>query len=238
MMGERSSAMRTVVVVGVVGGVSGLAAGQSLFQQAPPPAPPAAPGAAAAAASAGLEGFSLIAVKPPEPREFRVHDLVTIIVNQSSKMTHDQSLDTEKKTTNSVSVESFLDLKQLLTELQWVDDVDETLDLIDLDTEQKFEGDGEFEREDRVTARLTAEVVDVKPNGTLVLEARTTMVTDKEEQTMLLSGVCRAEDVTEQNTIQSTQLSDLRLETRHSGDVRDASKKGIITRALEAIFNF
>ncbi len=222
---------------------SGVAAAQSLFQQqVMPPAPPTVEGAPGqdpvVNPVADLSGVSLYAVQPPRPRTVKIHDLVTIIVNQSSKMTHDQSLDTDKKVTEKAAVQAFIDYTLLLKELQFRSSTSTNLPEINVTGQNKFEGEGEFEREDRITARITAEVMDVKPNGTIVLEARTVVTTDKETQTMLLSGVCRIEDITDQNTVQSTQLSDLRLETRHTGDVKDAAKKGILTRILEGIVAF
>lgn len=222
---------------------AGSATGQSLFQQPVLPAAPATvegmPGSEPTLNPvAELSAVSLYAVQPPKPRTVKVHDLITVIVNQSSKMTHDQSLDTDKKLTSKAAVNAFLDYTLLLKELQFRASTGAPLPRIDVTGQNKFEGDGEFEREDRVTARITAEVVDIKPNGTIVLEARSVVSTDKETQTMLLTGICRHEDITAQNTVQSSQLFDLRLETRHEGDVNNASKKGFLTRILEGIVAF
>ncbi len=102
----------------------------------------------------------------------------------------------------------------------------------------KFEGEGEYERKERVTARITARVLEVKPNGTLLIEARTSIQTDSEKQTILLAGMCRSEDVSARNTVSSSQLFDLTLNIQHEGQVKKAAEKGLIPRALEAIFNF
>jgi flagellar L-ring protein precursor FlgH len=220
---------------------AGGAAGQSLYQQpVMPPAPPTVEGMPGEDPVinpvADLSGVSLYAVQPPKPRSVKVHDLITIIVNQSSKMTHDQSLDTDKKFSSNAAVDAFIDYTLLMKELQFRASTGSPLPEIDVSGQNKFEGDGEFEREDRVTARITAEVIDVKPNGTIVLEAKTE--TDKETQTMLLSGVCRHEDISAQNTVQSTQLFDLKLDTRHTGEVNNAAKKGILTKVLEGLVAF
>ena len=104
--------------------------------------------------------------------------------------------------------------------------------------ERDFTGTGDVEREDSLTARITAEVLDVKPNGTLVLQARKRIKTDDEEQMFVLAGVCRAEDVQADNTILSTQLYDLQLEKRHHGVVRDSTKPGWIPKLLDVVNPF
>ena len=102
----------------------------------------------------------------------------------------------------------------------------------------KFKGDGQFERKDNLTARVTAEVIDVKPNGTLVLEARKSRQQDEETYTLVLSGVCRSEDITKQNTVQSSQLANLDVKIESDGQVTKTGTKGLIPRIFETIFNF
>ena len=70
----------------------------------------------------------------------------------------------------------------------------------------------------------------------LVLEARSSIQTDEEIQVFVLSGNCRSDDITEQNTIQSSQLHNLNIVSKNEGEVRKSSKKGLIPRALEALF--
>jgi flagellar L-ring protein precursor FlgH len=187
---------------------------------------------------ADLDGVSLYAIQPLPPRQIQINDLVTIIVNQSSKIERDQTLETDKETSTQVDVNQFIDLGKLFTEGQFVASNSSRLPSIDVNSGRTFDGQGDMGREDRITARITAKVIDVKPNGLVVLEARASLFTDDEEQLMLISGICRVEDVTQSNTIQSTQLADLRLEVINGGEVRDAAKKGFITKALDAIFAF
>ena len=60
-------------------------------------------------------------------------------------------------------------------------------------------------------------MVDVKPNGTLILEATEDIKTDEEEQKLTLIGTCRVEDITADNTILSNQLFNLHLEQTAQG---------------------
>jgi flagellar L-ring protein FlgH len=81
-------------------------------------------------------------------------------------------------------------------------------------------------------------VVDVKPNGTMVLQARKRIKTDEEEQSFVLTGICRVDDVAADNSILSTQLFDLELQKNHKGDVRNATRRGILGKLLDAIGSF
>ena len=103
---------------------------------------------------------------------------------------------------------------------------------------RNLKGEAQVDRTDVLTARIGAEVVDVKPNGTLVLQAHKFIKTDDEEQTFTLSGICRAEDVTPDNTVLSTQMFDKNLSKTHTGAVRDTTKRGWIPKLLDALNPF
>ncbi|MHC4992984.1 MAG: flagellar basal body L-ring protein FlgH, partial [Planctomycetota bacterium] len=101
---------------------------------------------------------------------------------------------------------------------------------------KEFDGEGEYERRDDLTARITAEVIEVLPNGNLVLEARTSITNDEEGAVMKVTGICRAEDVSAANTVLSNQVHDLKVEKIHSGELRKANEKGILAKVLDFIF--
>jgi len=208
------------------------ACAQSLFLQASPAyvgldENPAAP----------LRGLSLTMVEPPPPRTFALHDLVTIIVDETTRAEADQSLDTKKDYKLDGSIEAFPSLAEL-AELRLVTGGRTPVVEWQANHKSDYKGDGQYERTDRLVVRITAEVIDVKPNGNLVVEAKKTVVKDDEEQVIVLSGTCRGDDVTDDNTILSTQLADLHVAVHNEGQVKKASEKGLIPRVLDTLFAF
>ncbi|MEA5557602.1 flagellar basal body L-ring protein FlgH [Nodularia spumigena] len=187
--------------------------------------------------SAHLRGASLFYIEPPKPREFAVHDLVTIIVEETTRSEANQSLDTKKEYDIGAAMNQFPSLRHLL-ELQVQNGDTQRTANLDVNFNSDFKGEGDYARTDRFVARITAAVIDVKPNGTVVVEARKRIDKDGEIQTIILSGVCRREDVTAQNTVLSSQLADLTVSMSTEGEVTKAGRKGVIPRALEAVFNF
>ena len=89
------------------------------------------------------------------------------------------------------------------------------------------------ERKDKFTTYLQATVIDVKPNGNLVLEAKMEEKHDEEHFTITLTGTCRSEDVTPTNSVLSTQIANLVLVESNKGAVRDATKRGFFPRILD-----
>lgn len=187
----------------------------------------------------GLRRMSMIAVAVPEQRTFRVHDLVQIIVRETSKVNSKQKLEAEKDYSISGRVNAWPDLRLSdIANLQMYAGRTNDLPRWDVSAGREFSGDGKYERADDFTARVSAQVIEILPNGNLVLEARTFIKTDQEEATIKVTGICRPNDVTSANTVLSSQIHDLRLVKEHKGELRSASEKGIIARVLDAIFAF
>lgn len=210
-----------------------IAHAQSLLRRETPP--PAA--LAQDDAKADLKDLSPYYIEPPEPRKIEVHDKVTIIISETSRQSSEQKLDTKKDVTLAAALKKFPDLAKLL-EGELATGESSPIAEASASAGNKFKGDGKYERSDRFTDKITATVIDVKPNGVLVLEARRTIQKDKEIQSVVLSGECRRDDVTDANTVLSSQLADLTLIVHNDGQVKDSATKGLLTRVFEAVFNF
>ena len=84
-------------------------------------------------------------------------------------------------------------------------------------------------------ASMTGKIIDVKPNGLLVIEARAKVEHDEEISTITLTGTCRKEDVTADNTILSTQIADKHVAVKNEGALRAVSTRGWIPKLLDLI---
>ena len=209
---------------------TGGASAQSLFlRSVSEPAP--------VGSSLELRATSMYLVEPPEPREFKVHDIIYIIINENSIARSQQSLDTTKVNQNRQTLNGIIDPMKLL-ELRLEGSTIDGLDLLDLQVQNQYTGEGEYDRNDQIITQIAAKVIDVKPNGNIVLQAEKSIQTDKETRSVVLSGVARQEDITLENTLLSTQIADLRLDMQHTGDLPKSSQKGLVTRALETLFAF
>lgn len=183
----------------------------------------------------------LYVVKQSEPRAYRVHDLVTIIVQEDFTSSSDADLSTEKETTVEGEISEFprLTLADLVEFQLGTNLFPDGNPQLGVEFSREFEGAGEFSRRDTMSGRITARVVDVKPNGTLVLEARKTLQSDNESVSIVAVGTCRAEDISPTgNTILSTHLYDLNITKRTHGALRKAAKKGFLTKIMDAVFGF
>jgi flagellar L-ring protein precursor FlgH len=177
---------------------------------------------------------SFFAVAAPTPKTLKVHDLLTIVVQEQTQITSTGSKKTSRDSELDAKVTSMVALKLKSLTVKGLQA--NTAPEINLSGIRSFQGTGEVDRADSYTSRITGEVVDVKPNGTLIIEARKRIKTDEEEQQFVLTGTCRVEDIATDNSIVSTQLYDLQLTTTHKGDIKTSTDRGLIGKLLD-VFN-
>ena len=179
---------------------------------------------------------SFFAVKPLPKRIFAVGDLVTVIVRQQSTYKHSGKTDLEREVQIKAELKDWIRFKDAKL-------VPDTLPAgdpkIDFALGRSFEGEGKKNRTDEVVTRVTCQVIDVKPNNTLVLQGGPDVIeTDGEKQEISLTGICRTEDVGADNTILSTQLLECRFKRESAGAVRDAMRRGWVYKLWDWIRPF
>ena len=74
-----------------------------------------------------------------------------------------------------------------------------------------YVSEGKITTTEQLDYSITARVVDIRPDGRLVLEARKTMRVDDEIIENSLIGIARPEDFSPNNTVLSEKLAELRL---------------------------
>ena len=179
---------------------------------------------------------SYFAVPAPKPKTLMKHDLVTIVVNEESESSSTGTTDLKKNADIDAKLAQFPGFD--LNNFALTAGIGSVAPELNVTSNRDYKGQGTVDREDSFTARIQAEVVDVKPNGTLVLQARKRIVTDEEQQQFILTGICRVQDITPDNTVLSTQLYDLNVQKNNTGALRDTTKRGWVPRILDWVNPF
>ena len=160
--------------------------------------------------------WSMVATDLPEPRKFAKHDLVTIIVREAASASKASDIETKKELSIDGEISSFYDINALLTDLVLKSAAfNQGKPQVGVEFDKEFIGEGAKRDVESFTAKLQAQIIDVKPNGNLVLEARSFI----------------------KNSILSNQLFDLRVVREAEGELRKSNRKGIITKILDVLTN-
>jgi flagellar L-ring protein precursor FlgH len=104
--------------------------------------------------------------------------------------------------------------------------------------QRKFEGNGSTQRESTLSARITARVVEVFPNGDLRIVAEKMVKINKEEERLTLSGIIRTSDLSSGNAIPTTAIGDLQVALNGKGIASADNAPGWLFRLFEKILPF
>lgn len=150
-----------------------------------------------------------------------VGDSLTIIINESSKATRTGS------SNNSKSGE---------TDLAAGTGIFHFLAAAGASSSDSFQSSGKISNSNTVTGRITVQVVEVKPNGNLVVSGTQTITQNKDVHKIVITGVVRPDDITRDNTVLSSYVADAELTFDGKGPITEKQRQGILTQILNIIF--
>lgn len=165
-----------------------------------------------------------------DPRARQVNDLVTIRVIETITAVGSADSSLNKNSAASASVSQFFGAESKVPD--WLDPTN----LVGAASDTKFKGGGTTSRSGELTTTLTARVVEVLPNGDLVLEGAREIDINGDRQIIVLTGVVRQADLGRNNVVLSPSIGQLRIRYFGRGLIKDNLKPGWLVRVLNKIF--
>ncbi len=101
-----------------------------------------------------------------------------------------------------------------------------------------FSGGGDVSNSQTLSARAAVLVTDVLPNGNLVIQGVRVVTFSGETQYVVLHGIVRRDDIAPDNSVQSTNIADARVEFYAEGALTEAQKRGWLAKAYEKLRPF
>lgn len=156
----------------------------------------------------------------------RVGDLLTVMINESQDLKNEEKTDLAKNSS----------LNYQLLDFSVKPDAFSTLPTVRTQKADSFGGAANYERTGEFEARLTAMVVDVLPNGNMVIEGRREIRIDKERKVLEFRGIVRRYDVTRSNTVESELVADAYVSYAGTGPLsRTGERRGLAGWLYNAI---
>lgn len=138
-----------------------------------------------------------------DQRARHVGDILTITIQEQTSVRNESKVERRNDTTLAARLEAFS-----LSEKTFKTNV---LPRLDVRKEQDFNGEAKQNQNSDVRASIAVVVIDVQPNGNLVVAGVRSLKVDDETRTLRVSGLVRPLDVTPTNTVGSAQVADARI---------------------------
>lgn len=161
-------------------------------------------------------------------RANNVGDILTVRIVESSKGNKNASTKTEKDSSISTSLSALFGIP--------TDRLSKGS--LGAETSEKHDGSGTTSRSSQLTAVMTAKVLDVLPNGNLVIDGKREVIVNNETQIISINGIIRPEDIGPGNTILSSYIADAKITYTGSGVIGDKQRVGWLVRVIDFIWPF
>ena len=109
---------------------------------------------------------------------------------------------------------------------------------IKAESDLKFQGSGDSGANNIFTSTITVTVIEVLPNGNLVVSGEKQIGINTGSEFVRLSGVVNPTTILSGNVVSSTQVADARLEYRGSGSIDEAQTMGWLARVFQTVLPF
>jgi flagellar L-ring protein precursor FlgH len=106
------------------------------------------------------------------------------------------------------------------------------------DSANNFQGKGAASADNMVSGTLTVTVIEVLPNGNLLVSGEKQLALSQGEEYVRFSGVVNPSTITPANTVSSTQVADARIEYRGRGTIDEAQVMGWLGRFFLTVLPF
>jgi flagellar L-ring protein precursor FlgH len=151
---------------------------------------------------------------------------ITIAENTSASKTTNNKLDRSSSNVASVTALSRLPGKSFLG-----------LDL-NTSTDTAFEGKGNAGNKNLFSGSITVTVIDVLPNGNLLVSGEKQLSISDEQEFVRLSGIVNPQFVDASNTISSLKVADARIEYKSSGQLNEGMTMAWLGRIFMSVLPF
>ncbi|MBI3529252.1 MAG: flagellar basal body L-ring protein FlgH [Betaproteobacteria bacterium] len=109
---------------------------------------------------------------------------------------------------------------------------------LDASSSNKFDGKGQAAASNDFTGTVTVTVIEVLPNGNLLVSGEKQIAMSQGSEFIRFSGVVNPVTVSASNSVISTQVADARIEYRANGYIDEAQTMGWLARFFNNVLPF
>ena len=159
----------------------------------------------------------------------RVGDLLTITLNEVTNASKNATTTTAKTTTVANSAPTILGQSLTIKGAPLLS--------ANLSGADAFTGTGTTTQGNSLNGSLTVTVVEVQPNGNLVVEGDKSLKLNQGDEYVHISGVVRTPDIAPNNTVTSDKLGDAKISYWGKGVIDSSNRMGWLARFFNSAFS-
>jgi flagellar L-ring protein FlgH len=159
-------------------------------------------------------------------KPYRVGDILTVRLNESTSATKKADTNTKKEDSYSTGVPVLFGNTPQVRGNSALD--------VAIDADREFKGEAESTQSNSLNGEITVTVVDILPNGNLVVQGEKWFTLNQGKEYIRVAGVIRPSDVAEDNSVSSTKLADAQIAYSGEGFIADSNSQGWLGQFLNS----
>ncbi|MEN8166065.1 MAG: flagellar basal body L-ring protein FlgH [Pseudomonadota bacterium] len=171
-------------------------------------------------------------------RAHRVGDLLTIALVENTSANKSAKSDAKRTNSNSIGSPTILgSFPQFNASglIPLASNENNTLEF-ELESNNDFSGEGSASQSNALSGNITVTVIEVLPNRNLFVRGEKRIGINQGNEYIRLSGIVRPQDITPENTVESTRIADPTISYVGEGMLADANSQGWLSRFFTSVF--
>ena len=165
-----------------------------------------------------------------DPRAMHIGDVITVNVTVADTAKLQNSTTRTRTNSDDASMGNFFGLEKVLPNIGM-----DPSSLVKMGSDNSNVGTGAIQRAESISMTLAALVAQVLPNGNLVIDGHQQVRVNNELRDMRLSGIVRREDITQDNTVNLSQIAEARVIYGGQGTMSDVQQPRYGSQLLDII---
>lgn len=157
-----------------------------------------------------------------DQRATKIGDILTVSINITDSAKVDNATTRTRSAKEGASAKALLGFESQLQE--FLPNAVDPENLLEADSSSNNVGKGSVDRKEAINTVVAAIITQILPNGNLVIQGRQEVRINFEVREIMISGVVRPEDISNQNTIQHTQIAEARISYGGRGQLTDVQQ--------------
>lgn len=169
-------------------------------------------------------------------RAMQQGDILTVVIEIDEEAEISNATDRSRSGSESLGIPDLFGLPQRLDER--LPDGASSAEAVSINSNSRSSGDGSVKRNEKLTLRVAATIVDVLPNGVLSIAGNQELRVNFEMRELLVSGFVRPADISRQNEITYDKIANARVSYGGRGQISDVQQPRVGQQVLDAILPF
>jgi flagellar L-ring protein FlgH len=170
----------------------------------------------------------------PDPRASHVGDVITVDITIADSGQISNTTTRTRDNSDSANLTNFFGLENQLASATGAD----PSKLVNMGSTTANTGAGSVNRSETINLTLAALVTQLLPNGNMVISGHQQVKVNMEMRDLLISGVVRTEDITQDNTVNLSQIAEARISYGGQGQITDVQQPRYGSQLFDILMPF